>query len=229
MLPSTACDNQPYITNTQSVTQGTSMGDGSVNIANFPVLRLLTFFQQWLRHPRRMASAVPSGRQLANLMAAALPSSNGKVVELGAGTGAITDALVRHGIAPGSLLVVEMNAVLHRLLQKRFPQVQVACADARHLESLVEACRMFDENEVDVVCSSLGLLTMPKDLQHDIVAAAFKVLRPDGVFVQYTYGPHHPLDDDVCNSLGLTYQRAGLAWRNLPPARVYVYSRQVAA
>lgn len=202
------------------------MEDGAVNTANVPALRWLAFFQQWLRHPRRMASVVPSGRQLANMMATALPSSNGKVVELGAGTGAITDALLHHGIAPQSLLVVEMNAVLHRLLQRRFSEVYVTCGDARHLESLVEAWPTFDGNGVDAVCSSLGLLTMPKNLQHDIVAAAFNVLRPDGVFVQYTYGPRHPLDDDVCNRLGLNYHRAGVAWRNLPPAGVYVYSRQ---
>ena len=202
------------------------MEHSSASSANAPTLRWLTFFNEWLKHPRRMASAVPSGRQLASLMVAALPSPNARVVELGAGTGAITNALIHHGIAPESLLVVEMNPVLYRLLQRRFPDVHVACGDARHLESLLKASRAFDANGADAVCSSLGLLTMPRELQRDIVAAAFKVLSPNGVFIQYTYGPRHPLDDEVLSSLGLKYRRAALAWRNLPPARVYVYSRQ---
>lgn len=185
----------------------------------------LAFFQQWLKHPLSMASITPSGRQLAQLMIAAMPESACHVVELGAGTGAITDALLQHGIAQQALLAVEMNPVLYRLLQKRFPATPIVCGDARHLESMVKSSEAFTDNKVDVVCSSLGLLTMPKDLQLDIIDAAFKVLRDDGVFIQYTYGPGNPLADEVRERLGLNCRTAGLAWRNLPPARVYVYCR----
>jgi len=66
---------------------------------------------------------------------------------------------------------------------------------------------------------------MPASVQHDILAAAFEVLRPRGVFVQYTYGPSRPVAPQVCATLGLRARRHGWAWRNLPPARVYVYSR----
>lgn len=200
-----------------------------VNAADAAHLHWLTFLGQWLKHPRRMASVVPSGRQLAQLMVAALPHECREVIELGAGTGAITDALLRHGISPQALLAVEMNPVLHQLLQRRFPQAHIACGDACHLKLLAESSGVFSPGGVDVVCSSLGLLTMPTHLQHDIMAAAFSMLRPTGVFVQYTYGPHHPLDDEVRERLGLHCRRFGLAWRNLPPARVYVYSRLAAA
>ena len=172
-----------------------------------------------------MASIAPSGQQLARLMVAAMPASSRHVVELGAGTGAITDALLRHGIGADALLAVEMNPVLSGLLQKRFPNTHVVCGDACHLASLIARSDAFADNKVDVVCSSLGLLTMPKALQHEIMSAAFTVLRDDGVFIQYTYGPANPLADDVRDRLGLHCRTAGLAWRNLPPARVYVYSR----
>lgn len=205
---------------------GEQVSSGASDSPNALRLKWLTFFGQWLRNPRSMASVTPSGRQLARLMAAAMPPGSQRVVELGAGTGAITDALLRHGIQPQALLAVEMNPVLHRLLQQRFPDTHVACGDARHLHTLVHATRTFVPGQVDVVCSSLGLLTMPRDLQHDILTAAFQVLHPQGVFIQYTYGPNHPLDDDVRQQLGLECRRVGLAWRNLPPARVYVYSRR---
>ena len=188
-------------------------------------LKWLAFFQEWLKHPLSMASIAPSGQQLARLMVAAIPVGSRDVVELGAGTGAITDALLRSGVAPEALLAVEMNPVLSRLSQKRFPSTHTVCGDARELESLVAASGTFADNQVDVVCSSLGLLTMPKGLQHQIMSAAFTVLRDDGVFIQYTYGPISPLADEVRDSLGLQCRTAGLAWRNLPPARVYVYCR----
>jgi phosphatidylethanolamine/phosphatidyl-N-methylethanolamine N-methyltransferase len=190
-----------------------------------PRLKWLAFLHEWVKHPLSMASIAPSGKQLANMMVKAMPRHAQHVVELGAGTGAITHALLRHGISPPALLAVEMNPVLYRLLQRRFPEAHVVCGDARHLESMIDSSNAFVDNKVDVICSSLGLLTMPKDLQHDIAGAAFKVLRDDGVFIQYTYGPGNPLADDVRERLGLHYRTAGLAWRNLPPARVYVYSR----
>ena len=188
-------------------------------------LKWLAFFQQWVKHPLSMASIAPSGQQLGELMVAAMPAGSRHVVELGAGTGAITDALLRHGIAPQALLAVEMNPVLYRVLRKRFPDAQVVCGDARCLESMIANSETFADNQVDVVCSSLGFLTMPKGLQHDIMSAAFTALRDDGVFIQYTYGLANPLADDVRDRLGLHCRTAGLAWRNLPPARVYVYRR----
>lgn len=173
-----------------------------------------------------MASIVPSGRQLGRRMAAALPPGTRNVVELGAGTGAITGALLEHGIAADHLLAVEMNPALKDVLKAHLPRVHVACGDARHLRTQLHAHQLFKAGEVDAICSSLGMLTMPKELQHDILAAAFEVLRPGGVFVQYTYGPFgHPMHDDVSARLDLCYKVTGAAWLNLPPARVFVYSR----
>lgn len=185
----------------------------------------LTFFRQWLKSPRSMASIAPSGQQLAELMIAALPVDCCRIVELGAGTGAITEALIRHGISPQQLLAVEMDAVLHDVLVRRFPQLQVVHGDARHLGKLIARNGVFGHGDVDAVFSSLGFLTMPKELQHDILVGAFEVLRPGGVFIQYTYGLSSPLNDEVCKQLGLKSASAGLAWRNIPPARVFVYSR----
>jgi phosphatidylethanolamine/phosphatidyl-N-methylethanolamine N-methyltransferase len=51
------------------------------------------------------------------------------------------------------------------------------------------------------------------------------VLRPGGVFVQYTYGLRSPLDEHVRKELRLRCERVGMVWRNLPPAQVYAYSR----
>ncbi len=184
-----------------------------------------TFFMQWLKNPRSMASVAPSGRQLGSLMAAALPANAKRVVELGAGTGSITDAVIRHGISPRQLLAVEMNPALRDVLVERFPQLHVAQGDARDLSELIAQTGALVSGEVDAVLSSLGLLTMSRELQRDILTAAFAALRPGGVFIQYTYGWPSPVDESLRRELGLHCESAGLAWRNIPPARVFVYSR----
>jgi phosphatidylethanolamine/phosphatidyl-N-methylethanolamine N-methyltransferase len=185
----------------------------------------LTFFREWIKHPLQMASVLPSGRPLARMMVSAMPADARCVIELGGGTGVITEALIRHGVSPAQLLVLEMNATMHAILRRRFPQAQVLCADARHVNELAQRTGVLAPEGADAILSSLGLLNMPPALQHDIVSAAFAVLRPGGVFVQYTYGWRSPLDKRVQQQLGLRCTRVGMVWRNLPPAQVYTYVR----
>lgn len=156
---------------------------GKVRSAEGSIPRL-SFFHQWLRNPLRMSSITPSGRQLAGMMASAVPDHAQGVIELGAGTGAITQALIERGIYPQHLLVVEMNAVLHDMLQRVFPAAHVVHGDARQLMQLMAQAGSFSKRPVGAVVSSLGLLAMPHAVQHDILAAAFAVLPLEGVFIQ---------------------------------------------
>lgn len=185
----------------------------------------LTFFREWIKHPLQMASVLPSGQPLARMMIGAMPDRSECVIELGGGTGVITEALLDHGVSPAQLLVLEMNETMHGILRRRFPHAHVLCADARHVNELATRTGVLAPTGADAILSSLGLLTMPPSLQRDILAAAFAVLRPGGVFVQYTYGWRSPLDEQVRKDLGLRCQRIGMVWRNLPPAQVYAYSR----
>ena len=58
-----------------------------------------------------------------------------------------------------------------------------------------------------------------------ILTAAFSLLRPDGCFIQFTYGISSPVSSMQLKVLGLRIRRGAFILRNLPPATVYVYSR----
>lgn len=185
-----------------------------------------TFFRQWLKNPLRVAAVAPSSAELAAAMIAELPDAAARVIELGGGTGAITRALLDAGIRDSDLLVLELNEELHAHLQLRFPQVPVLLGDARMLPTLAREQGYLAAGPVDAIVSGLGLLTMPHPLQRDILAAAFQCLRPDGVFVQFTYGPAAPVADTVARQLSLRVRRGEFVLRNVPPATVYVYTRE---
>ncbi|HSX61754.1 MAG TPA: methyltransferase domain-containing protein [Tahibacter sp.] len=185
----------------------------------------LTFFRQWLKNPLSVAALSPSGKQLARLMVRELPERPRRVVELGGGTGVFTQAMLDNGIAPAHLLVVELNEELHKFLQNRFPDVNVVCGDARELPAMVESAGFDRDSGVDAVVSGLGLLSMPRTLQRDILRAAFAVLAPEGRMVQFTYGPVSPVPRETLDELGLTVRRGGFAWWNMPPASVFIYQR----
>jgi phospholipid N-methyltransferase len=184
-----------------------------------------TFFRQWLRNPRAMAALSPSSRQLAKLMIDQLPLGSRHIVELGGGTGVITQALLEHGIEPQRLLVVELNEELHQLLHQRFPDVRVVCGDAQELKSIVVNGGFAQGESVDAVVSGLGMLSMSRTTQRAILSGVFAVLGERGRFIQFTYGPASPLSRELLSELGLQGQRVGVAWLNVPPATVYVYTR----
>lgn len=186
-----------------------------------------TFFRQWLKAPLTTAAVSPSSQELAIEMLRELPAAPRRVVELGGGTGVFTEALLRRGLAPGHLLVFELNETLHQHLQQRFPETPIVCADARNIVQVIREAQFAEPGGVDAIISGLGLLSMNAELQREILLPAFEALAPDGRFIQFTYGPTNPVKNSVMRALGLHARRAGFTLRNLPPASVYVLTRSV--
>ena len=184
-----------------------------------------TFFRQWLKNPLAIAAVSPSSRELAQKMLREMPAGTKRVIELGGGTGVFTGALVESGIDPENLLVLELNEELHQRLRERFPDSRVLCGDARDLVSHATRSGYVDGGPADAIISGLGLLSMPKATQFEILTAAFSLLAPNGRFIQFTYGPTNPVSRDVMRELDLTAHRASFTLLNVPPASVYVISK----
>ncbi len=76
-----------------------------------------------------MGAVMPSGRVLARTMAQYVDiDSSEPVVELGPGTGAITSALIEHGVDQKRLVLVEYNPGFCALLRDRYPHARVFVA-----------------------------------------------------------------------------------------------------
>ncbi len=181
------------------------------------------FFLAWLKNPLRVGTPVASGRRLARAMAAQLSSvrEDEYVLELGAGTGAVTRALLQSGIPPKHLIIIERNHAFLEQLKQSFPQAIVLHGDARHAKELLHQRGI---QHVAAIVSSLPLLSMPDTVRQAIVHAAFAVIKPDGVFIQYTYGLLSPVPERHQHVIGIRGQVAQRVWRNFPPARVWRYT-----
>lgn len=193
--------------------------------ADSPPEELWIFFRHWLSRPLTTAAFSPSGRFLNRRMVQAIPPGARRVIELGAGTGALTRTLLEHGIAIDDLLTIEFNPSLHRYLSRRFPGLTVVRGDARALGRVPEVVAFARRAPVGAVVSGLGLLSMSRESQYSILACAFELMPEDGSFVQFTYGPVAPVAGEVMRTLGLRARRHGFTLCNLPPAWVYVFSR----
>ena len=182
---------------------------------------LLLFLKAWVRSPRKVGAVIPSSPILAKAMARQVELEPGRVVvELGAGTGSVTHALIRRGIRPEDLIVIEMDPVFCSRLRQRFPQLRILNIDATRLEPVL---RRHQINRVDTIVSSLPLLSLDRKTQATILRQSFHLLGAGGTFIQYTYGVGSPIRSRFCRAMGLSGQRISQIWRNMPPATIWRY------
>lgn len=186
----------------------------------------LVFFSKWLKSPLQVASVTPSSARLARAMAAALPGREGLVVELGAGTGPVTRALLASGVNPEHLVVVERDPHFCRMLARRFPGVTVIDGDAFELQSLIG--RMGSPLPVRAVVSGLPLVPMRAAAQAHLLGQAMALTGGSGPFVQFSYGLTSPVKKPVEQALELVPRCVAQVWRNVPPAKVWSYAQEAA-
>jgi phosphatidylethanolamine/phosphatidyl-N-methylethanolamine N-methyltransferase len=180
------------------------------------------FLQEWLGNPRKTGSVVPSSRHLAAAMARWLPASRESyVLELGPGTGMVTQALLHRGLREEKLVAIEHNPKMARLLRERFPRAHIITGDAFKLDELLS--RQLEPIEsVGAVISSLPLLNFSEAQAGGLADKIRAVLEPQGNWVQYSYGIHR-LRPRGAASFRLRHSK--IVWFNLPPARVSVFRK----
>jgi phosphatidylethanolamine/phosphatidyl-N-methylethanolamine N-methyltransferase len=178
------------------------------------------FIRSWIERPLSIGAVTPSGKVLARTMARYVdPSSDGPVVELGPGTGPITEALVESGVAPSRLVLVEFNPAFCRILKARYPDATLVQGDAYSLRRLLETLLI---QPAAAVVSGLPLVTKPIRERWRLIRDAFDLMVPGAPFVQFTYSVAAPLPKRLG---GFTVEASERIWMNLPPARVWVYRR----
>jgi len=163
---------------------------------------------------------MPSGRLLARTMAHYVdPYAEGPVVELGPGTGAITNALIERGVDPKRLVLVEYNPGFCALLRDRYPQAKVVQGDAYTLRDTLWNVL---SAPATAIVSGLPLVTKPMMTRLKLVRDAFAALLPGAPFVQFTYAVIPPIPKSLP---GVSTEASERIWMNLPPARVWVYRK----
>ena len=178
----------------------------------------MQFIRSWIEKPLSTGAVMPSSKALARTMVRYVdPQSSGPVIELGPGTGPVTEALVRHGVDPKRLLLVEFNPDFCRLLRKRYPAATVVQGDAYRLRRLLGA---LVREPAAAVVSGLPLVTKPLRTRLRVISDAMSLLAPGAPFVQFTYAMVPPIPKALS---GIKAEASELIWMNLPPARVWVY------
>ncbi len=182
-----------------------------------------TFWWQMLTTPRSIGAIAPSSRFLARNMASQIdPHRPGWVIELGAGTGVVTRALLKSGIKPDRLMVIEIDRRLCAMLRKHFPDIRIVHGDAAKLDQLLVEHKI---HKVNAIVSSLPLLIFPPELYQNVVDQMFTALPSGSPLVQFTYSSRSSIRNKTLKHHHAEIAHRGRVWLNLPPATVWRYVR----
>lgn len=175
------------------------------------------FFQSWLDNPLRAGAVRPSSAGLARAMAGRVdPSRPGPVIELGPGTGAVTEALVERGVDPSRLVLVEADPVFCELLRERWPRALVVRTDAYTAPALMREL----SGPAAAVVAGLPLLVRPPGDRLRLVLECLRQAERGAPFIQFTYFVRSPVS---APRPGLRAHGSAMVWWNLWPARVWTY------
>jgi phosphatidylethanolamine/phosphatidyl-N-methylethanolamine N-methyltransferase len=183
---------------------------------------VLPFLRAWTENPQTVGAIAPSSAALADLITREIAPDTGQVLELGAGTGVFTEALLARGLRQTDLTLVEYGSDFTRMLQYRFPHARVLWMDASQLG----AHDLFKDRPAGAVVSGLPLLNMSTRKLVAILSGSFRQLRPGGAFYQFTYGVTCPVPRPILDRLGLKAACVGRVLLNVPPATVYRITRR---
>jgi len=182
------------------------------------------FLREFLRHPRQVASIIPSTRFLARRVIDALePTRVRTVVELGPGTGGMTRALLASLPAEARLLAVEINpSFAARVRRIGDDRLLVAVGSAEELPAILEANGL---SRPDAVVCGLPFSMLGAERSDRIIAAVDRSLATGGRFVAYHIR-------GLLETLARPHFGEGEAafeWRSFPPMRIYRWRKSTVA
>lgn len=180
------------------------------------------FLRRWLANPLQMGSIVPSSPALCRRVVAQVRRAPDEtVLELGAGTGVISRALLEGGIPAERITVVEivpdMARHLDETLRRIGPGMTVIEGDARQLAALLPG---HQHGRIGTVVCGIPLVLLPFQEQRRFIDA-IDAVAPGRGFLHYSYCVTSPLP---AAKHGLVAKREAWTPLNFPPASVWRYT-----
>lgn len=184
----------------------------------------IRFFKGWLTGPKSVGTPFPTSRYTGEAMARVICCNSGlPVLEVGPGTGVITNAILNGGTRPENLYTVEYSQYFADGLKAEFPSVNVIHGDAFEMDN---ALGKHNDLMFDCVISAIPLLNFPLKLRVAYLEDMLNRIPRGRPVVQVTYGPLSPVPIGCGN---FQVRHHDFVIRNIPPAQLWIYSREISS
>lgn len=180
----------------------------------------IRFFKGWIDGPKSVGAILPTSSVTAKRMASVInPTSGLPVLELGPGTGIITKAILKRGIAPENLASIEYSTDFYQHLKRTIPGVHFINGDAFDLDRTLGDWK---DKQFDAVISAIPMLSFPMDQRIALLEDLLDRMPAGRPVVQITYGPISPIE---ARPDRFQIKHLDFVVRNIPPAQLWAYSR----
>lgn len=178
------------------------------------------FFKGWQKDKKGVGAVIPTSIHTARRMASVVnPTSGLPVLELGAGTGVITKAILERGVEPRRLVSVEYSRNFYDGLVQRFPRVDFRLGDAFQLDQVLSDRR---GEQFDCVVSAVPMLSFPMETRVALLEDLLARIPVGQPVIQITYGPLSPV---IRMPDRYVLSHYDFVVRNIPPAQLWTYRR----
>src|SRR3989344_1456833 len=178
------------------------------------------FFNKFLRGVTVIGSATPSSKWFARTAIRSIDWDRASVIiELGAGTGVITEAILHKARPDSHIIAIEQDPDFVRVLESKFAttrNVDIVQADCYELGNILRARGI---SHADVIVSGLPILAFPEKKRRELLKVIIRALSPDGIFHQITV---FPIPIFSIYRRFFKHVRFTLEPRNIPPGGVYL-------
>ena len=174
---------------------------------------MFSWVAKFLKSPREIGAIAPSSPHLARLMTNDIPL-DARVLELGPGTGVVTEHILSRLSSPSQLTLIERDPELSAMCSAGFPGITVRTGDA---ESLMQ-----DNSETyDAIVSGIPFAAMEQAKRARMFRLIAERLQPDGLFIMFQYSTTTLGElKEIFGSVDVRFTPL-----NLPPAFVFVARR----
>ncbi len=184
-----------------------------------------SFLKKFLNQPLQTGALIPSGPRLVSEMLSFIPSGfHGKVVEIGLGSGVITQEILNRIGLSEFYIGIELNEEFYSAMKARFPKSKFVHDSAENILKILGQSHCVDR----IVCS-LPWAFMPSEVQLTILKGLKAALSEGGMVTTYLYlqspllgGGREFLKN--MKSIFPDYKKSSLVLTNIPPAYVYQLS-----
>lgn len=178
----------------------------------------ILFLKCLFKNPKSLGAIVPSSRKLGEFICQHVECLEEEyILEVGAGTGRFTQALLESGVPPHQLVVIELDPELTIFLKQRFPNILVIQGSAADLSHILPDKV---QGKIRTIVSGIPMVNLKRDVQKSIMDSCFSSALPNAHFLQFTYRPIVPIP---AKDFNLQYCHLGTVFFNFPPATVWKF------
>lgn len=186
----------------------------------------IEFIKGTLRNPSMVGSIIPSSKYLAREFTRGVEvAEDAAVLELGPGTGPITEHLHGEMDDPSLYVGIERDPEYVDLLQRRFPEMTFVEGSAADMVEHLEAAGF---EGADVIISALPFSTLPQHVMAEIYDGLEELMEAGTQFRTVQYAHAWPMASAErfrrhMNRMFGQHTRSPIVWRNVPPGYILTW------